>query len=138
MTYLNAKYIRNKSVSEGKHLHVLRKHLAAAVDNTSVGETIAVKLHRHRLPNLQGQQLKGRELTLLLCCQKGKKAHWQHIHYQYSLWWNDPEFLFFTTFAKTKHLFNVINVQCGTHRTNLVNGRAEELAVLYHNINLKN
>lgn len=28
MIYLNAKYIRNKSASEGKHLQVLRKQLA--------------------------------------------------------------------------------------------------------------
>lgn len=85
MIYLNAKYVRNKSISEGKHLHILRKHLAPAVDNTSMGEIIAVKLHHHHQPNPQGQQLKGRELSLL-CCQRGRKACWQHVHYQYLFW----------------------------------------------------
>lgn len=132
MIYLNAKCIRNKSVSEGKHLQVLRKHLAPAVDNTSMGEIIAVKLHHHHQPNLQGQQLKGREVSLFCFAvrKEGKLVCNMSISSTYSG-------RMIQNISPLPHLFKVISVQRGTHRTNLVTSRAEELAVLNHNINLK-
>lgn len=45
------------------------------------------------------------------------------------------KFLSSTNFGETQYLFNVISVQFGTHRSNLVTIRIEELPVLNHTAN---
>lgn len=131
MIDLNAKYVRNKSISECKNLmwdseSIWKSTCPSSAQNLNWRNCV-VKLYHHHPPNLQGQELKKSNIPFFVTVRvEGKFGGNMVIGSTHSGITIQKISLLYRV-VKTEHLFNAINVQCGNCRRNLVTSRVTKL-----------